>query len=86
MTTKDQAMAIALFNTWVSRQRNWTDILRAQAWAAFQEGYYQAPQSKPTPDCRSCKWKDHCKGGVDMACTNGNEHEAAPAMVLWKTK
>jgi hypothetical protein len=48
------------------------------------------PPTKPVaaqPDCRTCKFyaQDHgCWRVKD--CTNGDKYEAAPAVVLWRTK
>jgi hypothetical protein len=78
MTTKDQA--IARFVEAVKLDRHdWED------WPTDSREAFIALQ-QPAPDCRTCKWKDHCKDGIDMRCTNGNQYVEAPAVVLWSTK
>lgn len=87
MTTKDQAIAQA-FKLWADRQRNWTDTLRAEAWAAFQEGYWSA--QPPAPDCRTCEHRDgtFCGNRIHrgIRCTNGDKYQPAPSVVLWRTE
>ena len=49
---------------------------------------------KPAPDCRTCERRypevDGAYGGYtnkcDMKCTNGDQYQPAPAVVLWRTE
>jgi hypothetical protein len=52
---------------------------------------FGAKQPAEAPDCRTCKNLDHgaCTFGIlttYMRCTNGDQYQPAPKVVLWRTK
>lgn len=74
MTTKDQAI------TWLPTGPWSKEAEMVEAWLA----------NKPAPDCRTCLHMAHCKfqkiGVAYMNCTNGDQYQPAPAVVLWRTE
>lgn len=78
MTTKDQAL----------KQR------AAELIKAFKDAptphVSGGMESKPAPDCRTCKNYRHsfnfeACGSPIQICTNGDQYKPAPTIILWKS-
>ena len=41
---------------------------------------------KTAPDCRTCNWLPECDDGMQLGCTNGDQYQPAPKVVLWRTE
>lgn len=90
MTTKDQAIAYSQFLSDVITAAGLLEHgKQSKALAKRIADYAFAVRSEkhpaPAPDCRTCKWIDHCKDGIAMQCTTGDKYEPAPKVVLWRT-
>ena len=82
MTTKDRAIAPHM-NTCNLCGERWWDSHVCSFTGKLRE---LIPQKPPAPDCRTCNWKDYCKDGIEMPCTNGDQYQPAPKVVLWRTE
>lgn len=96
MTTKDQAIANqrADFEAWckVVGHDTTKDHKHSELyWYAETDSAWQAwkEANKPAPDCRTCDYRsldsdenDYCL----QKCTNGDQYQPAPAVVLWRTE
>ena len=93
MTTKDQAIAPLQFGGCPSCGK--PDCLARQCvqpasaedmviYKAIADNYQNS--LKPAPDCRTCNWLPECNDGMQLGCTNGDQHEPAPKVVLWRTE
>lgn len=91
MTTQDQAIApeVKLFNPYTGKPRHPSDIqsdpqgiLIVDPEATSLRAYKQ-----PAPDCRTCVNASVCHFHFNAPdCTNGDQYQPAPAVVLWRTK
>lgn len=61
--------------------------LAAQFTRAFLDGaFLQAQAQPPAPDCRTCEHMNFCYAYTPYAaCTNGDQYQPAPKVVLWRT-
>ena len=69
----------------------WRELEEAYSQGRYDEemlqGPYPYPGDEPTkPDCRTCRWLPECEYGLQVGCTNGDQYQAAPAVVLWRTE
>lgn len=86
MTTKDQAIA------WYSQTPKKTRVTQINM--DGEDGWMPLFPKPPAPDCRTCERRypevDGAYGGYtnkcDMKCTNGDQYQPAPKVVLWRTE
>lgn len=92
MTTQDQAMTASLELKLVSvtgyecettykavTPEQWGDVVSV----------LEGKAKPPTPDCRTCTHLDrlpHSCGIASLRCTNGDQYQPAPRVVLWRTE
>ena len=95
MTTEDQAIAPTSTDSAMGYAEGFNDACKPPAQPATPEDMviykaiadnYQNSLKPPAPDCRTCKWIDHCKDGIAMQCTTGDQYKPAPKVVLWRTE
>jgi hypothetical protein len=83
MTTKDQAIALAIEDLeryQVKRQ----DFDRFSGTLFFLK---EAQAQLPAPDCRLCHYYAGIEGCWNgMGCTDGDQYKPAPTVVLWRTE
>lgn len=92
MTTKDQAIAptkelLALGAFLGAMYDNKLDGAAMRAAMLQTLGIEAAP---PAPDCRTCSQyahdDDHPQCKLWNGCTNGDQYQPAPQVVLWRTE
>ena len=96
MTTKDQAIASTSADYAMGYAEGFNDAFKPLAQPATPEDMviykaiadnYQNSLKPPAPDCRTCENNCACKcHGRGNECTNGDEYQPAPAVVLWRTE
>jgi len=89
------------FETWLENtcpsgdatevQRQWEASYDYQEWLEQQTVAQEQPVAQPAeaPDCRTCKnLKSNLAGGhwCQFICTNGDQYQPAPKVVLWRTE
>lgn len=81
MTTKDQAIA------WYLQTAKRTRVTQINMEA---EDGWMALYPQPAPDCRACTQyahdDDHPQCKLWNECTNGDQYQPAPKVVLWRTE
>ncbi len=81
MTTKDQALA-----------ENEALVDKLVLYAGFEINHasknllIEAANALATPDCRTCVKAWPTLNGCSHNCTNGDQYQPAPAVVLWRTE
>lgn len=71
MTAKDQAITRLPTGPWSKEAE------MVESWLA----------NKPAPDCRTCHYFTSSEGCFSFkACTNGDQYQPAPKVVLWRTE
>lgn len=85
MTTKDQAIAAIIEAN--DKARSFGLLTGTSNWAGVIASALQQPAQ---PGCRTCNNYHHYRcefvRNSELACTNGDQYEAAPAVVLWRTE
>ena len=102
MTTKDQAIAPTSADYAMGYAEGFNDACKPLAQPATPEDMviykaiadnYQDSLKPPAPDCRTC-WHLHTSDHGDSPyectsksnCTNGDQYQPAPSVVLWRTE
>lgn len=91
MTTKDQAIAYSQFLSDVTTAagllahgKQSKALAKRIADCAFAIRSEKHPA--PAPDCRTCHYFTSSEGCFSFkACTNGDQYQPAPKVVLWRT-
>jgi hypothetical protein len=90
MTTKDQAIALALeaLTLQVHGLDTYNKSHKGDKTSTALAALRQVQAQPPAPDCRTCNNKGYCINTYPEAqrCTNGNQYVEAPAVVLWRTE
>ena len=94
MTTKDQAIApkVMLFNPYTGKPRFPLDIQSDPQGILIvdPEATSLRAYQPPAPDCRTCEHRDgtFCGNRIHrgIRCTNGDQYQPAPSVVLWRTE
>jgi hypothetical protein len=89
MTAKDQAVVPFIQSIKIP-----TDTMEQEFQSYYLRGYKagQLATQPPAPDCRTCAlFQGECIAwdltpAMDTVCTNGDQYQPAPAVVLWSTK
>lgn len=83
MTDKDQAIALVLEAE--HRARSCGFLSGTTNWAGVIVNVLNA--QPPAPDCRTCEHMNFCYAYTPYAaCTNGDQYQPAPKLVLWRTE
>lgn len=86
MTTKDQAIALVLAAEHQARRCGF--LAGTTNWAGVIVNVQNA--QPPAPDCRTCENYDAGGNAMGhkcvMRCTNGDQYQPAPKVVLWRTE
>lgn len=81
MTTKDQAIGCVA-------KDGYTILYFQEELLPFETDLYISPP--PAPDCRTCTDYDRLEGCLRApryaVCTNGDQYQPAPKVVLWRTE
>jgi hypothetical protein len=83
MTAKDQAVVPFIQSIKIP-----TDTMEQEFQSYYLRGYKagQLATQPPAPDCRTCENLESCKADAQWLrnyCTNGNQYQEAPKVVLW---